>query len=277
MNGQTYNFFGIYNDQSRKDATVLSATYTASHTVFELTAGEATFALDFFSPVSPSNFVRQSLPFSHLTINASSTTAADIQIYSDIDDTWTGQSGRTAATHQTNGADCIYTMSVQDSWTYREETGMALWGDVMFASRLLDPHDTSKMSSALGDHQTVRIGFVNKGVASSSQTDWKTSGPNGDVVAFSHNLGSVTSMQSVEFAIGLAREKAINYLGNPQTGYYRSQYPNEVAALTGFFDDYPAALAESHSLDSKIDSKASGISKNYSDIINLSVRQTFGK
>lgn len=45
-------------------ATVLRAEFTATHTLFSLEAGAAVFTLDFFSPVSPSNYLRQSLPFS---------------------------------------------------------------------------------------------------------------------------------------------------------------------------------------------------------------------
>jgi len=167
---------------------VKSATYTAIHTVFVLTAGTVTFVFDFFLPSSPANFVRQSLPFSYLTI----TTPADVQIYSDIDDTWTGQSGMTTTAHHTDGAERLYIMSVRDSWTYGEEADMAFWGDVVFASRLLHPHDASKLSSALGDHHTVRNEFVKTDVASSNQINWKNPGPNGDVVAFSHNFSTVT-------------------------------------------------------------------------------------
>ena len=59
------------NAKLTKDATVKSTTYTAAHTIFELTLGPVTFVLGFFSPVSLSNFVRQSLSFSYLTLKLS--------------------------------------------------------------------------------------------------------------------------------------------------------------------------------------------------------------
>lgn len=45
-------------------AVVSSAEYTSTHSIFTLSAGPVTVTLDFFSPVSPFNHLRQSLPFS---------------------------------------------------------------------------------------------------------------------------------------------------------------------------------------------------------------------
>jgi hypothetical protein len=51
-----------------------------------LKAGDAMVSLDFFSPVSPKNHVRQSLPFSYLTASVSTKAGAKTQVYSDIDE-----------------------------------------------------------------------------------------------------------------------------------------------------------------------------------------------
>jgi hypothetical protein len=70
------------------NATVVSASYTSTHSIFVLQAGGARFTLDFFSPVSATNFVRQSLPFSYLSVTTDTTTMSAVQIYSDIDGSW---------------------------------------------------------------------------------------------------------------------------------------------------------------------------------------------
>lgn len=65
VDGTTYDLFGITSKISgTSEASVVSASFTSTHSIFTLTAGSATFKLDFFSPVSPSNYLRQSLPFS---------------------------------------------------------------------------------------------------------------------------------------------------------------------------------------------------------------------
>ena len=63
-----YNLFGVPHPQSHThSATIQTATYTSTHSVFSVTAGSANFKLDFLSPVSPSNYLRQSLPFSTIS------------------------------------------------------------------------------------------------------------------------------------------------------------------------------------------------------------------
>ena len=68
VNGQAYSLMGVPDADAgnTRPATVRRAEFTATHSIFDLTAGPVAFKLDFLSPVSPSNYVRQSLPFSGL-------------------------------------------------------------------------------------------------------------------------------------------------------------------------------------------------------------------
>jgi hypothetical protein len=69
VDGVTYNVFGVPKGvKGTKSAVVLGASYTSTHSIFTLNAGSAHLKLDFFSPVSPSNYLRQSLPFSEFLI-----------------------------------------------------------------------------------------------------------------------------------------------------------------------------------------------------------------
>lgn len=66
VNGHAYSLMGVPDLETIgiRPATVHRAEFTATHSLFHLTAGPVSFTLDFFSPVSPSNYERQSLPFS---------------------------------------------------------------------------------------------------------------------------------------------------------------------------------------------------------------------
>ena len=65
VDGEAYNVFGVPKGvKGTKSGIVKGATYTSTHSIFELTTGAVDVKLDFFSPVSPSNYLRQSLPFS---------------------------------------------------------------------------------------------------------------------------------------------------------------------------------------------------------------------
>ncbi|KAI0123950.1 hypothetical protein BJ170DRAFT_711814 [Xylariales sp. AK1849] len=67
VNGVPYNHFGVSN----LPGSVVSGTFLARHSIFVITPGDAQFSVDFFSPVPFTDYIWQSLPFSHLTVYAS--------------------------------------------------------------------------------------------------------------------------------------------------------------------------------------------------------------
>lgn len=271
VDGTTYKLFGVPESvDSAVEASVNNATYTSTHSIFGLTAGSATFMLDFFSPVSPSNYLRQSLPFSYVTISVSSTQTHDVQIYSDIDETWTGQSGNTVSELTKSGDLSLFQLSVDGAATYSETTlSQALWGETVLAA----VSDSAKtVSSAAGSRTTVRESFASSGNLSGTTSTFSAE----DVVALAYDLGQISSA-SINFAIGYVREHAINYLGNSRTGYYRATYPDTASAVSYFLDDYTAAYAESLTFDASLEQKATASAgTNYSDILTLTPRQAFG-
>lgn len=66
VDGQAYSLMGVPDLKTGNilPAAVRRAEFTTTHSLFDLTAGGIAFTLDFFSPVSPSNYLRHSLPFS---------------------------------------------------------------------------------------------------------------------------------------------------------------------------------------------------------------------
>ena len=266
VDGTTYSLLGALGNGTQA-ASVVSADFTPSHTIFNLLAGSANLTLDFFSPVSPANYVRQSLPFSYLTVSASSSNGSSIQVYTDIDETWTGQSGDTASNFTTSGSASLYQLSVNGAMLYTESASMqALWGAAVLAS-------SSNSTAQSGAPAVVRGQFATNGSLSGSQPAYAA----GNVVAFAQDLGSVSDETSATFAIGYVRELAVNYLNTTRTGYYRATYPDTPSAAAAFLGDYAAANAESQSLDSTLQSKATAAGgSNYSTIVTLSTRQTYG-
>ena len=76
------------------------------------------------------------------------------------------------------------------------------------------------------------------------------------------------------------RADAINYLGQTQTGYYRSKWPTIPEAVEYFLQSYDDANAASKTVDKEVRQRAEAVStafgSKYADIIEASVRQTFG-
>ncbi|RAK98793.1 DUF1793-domain-containing protein [Aspergillus ibericus CBS 121593] len=270
VNGQAYSLMGIKDpDENIRPAIVESAEYTATHSIFTLSAGSTIFTLDFFSPISPSSYLRQSLPFSYLTVSVSYAAFKRIEIYSSIDGTWTGRPQNTTRDFIITGCTHVFSLGVDDAIPFSEDNDMATWGEAVFASR----SDSFRVSFASGKSEDVRSQFVRTGKLADKNPPWVPGG----VVALAHELGPVDRLQSVTFAVGHVREESINYLGKPYTGYYRYQHPKPHHAVSHFLKDYPAAHRESWALDMEMKiqaNKAGG--KRYADIVTLSARQAYG-
>lgn len=206
-----------------------------------------------------------------MTVSAASLSLTSIQVYSDIDDTWTGQSSDTTWGLQTTGTTSAFSLNATNSWTYSQSgNDQALWGEVVYASR---PSNTSKLTVESGDPDIVREAFVTNGTLSGATPAWTSGG----VVALAHDLGDVKDKTCATFAVGYVREEAINYLGAAYTGYYRATYPDTLSAVSYFLDDFGAADSESATMDSDVSSKAIDVGgTNYSDIVTLSTRQAYG-
>ncbi|GKZ93739.1 hypothetical protein CBS147343_2528 [Aspergillus niger] len=273
VDGQAYSLFGVSKKlEGIEAATVRDGNFTSTHSTFLLTAGSKNFTLDFFSPVSPTNYLRQSLPFSYLTISVNGVSSNDsVQIYSDIDSSWTGQpKNATWAFSETNSTSVFQLSPVEEALFSQNAQEQALWGETVYATRATNG---SVLSSASGPLSAMRSQFVANGSLSNSYANWTSDG----VVAFAHELGSSAKNSSITFAIGHVREQTIDYLGSTQTGYYRADYPNTASAVSHFLDDYLDALNESITMDKFIQkSGESSYGTNYSDILALSLRQIYG-
>lgn len=272
VDGQAFSLLGLPSPPAGvREATVSNAQYTSTHSVFSLLAGNISIKLDFLSPVSPSNYLRQSLPFSYLTVTAANTAGESVQVYVDIDESWTGQSGSTAANATKSGQTSVFQLSVTGAGTYTQNAmDQALWGQAVFASR---PSNSSTLTTQSGSAASVRSLFVSNGTLSGFTPAYAAK----DVVAIAQDLGSVASTASVTYAIGYTRDAAVNYLGNARASYYSATYKDSISAVNHFLDDYADAESESSAMDSNIDNKAASTAgANYSDIVTLSVRQAYG-
>ncbi|CAI7651300.1 unnamed protein product [Penicillium glandicola] len=272
VDGVAYNLFGVHLPLSgTKSGTVTEASYTSTHSIFTVEAGSRTFTLDFFSPVSPKNYLRQSLPFSYLTVTVTAGDSSSVQIYSDIDHSWVGQAVDVSWSYSAKNTTSVFQIEGVDTQTYSENAnGQALWGSAVYATR---PTTGGSLSTASGPSTSVRQSFIDNGNLTGTHAEWSVTG----VVGFAHDLGTTAKEVAVTFAVGHVREESIDYLGAAQTGYYRASYAETVDAVSYFLDDYADANEESTTFDSLVQSTGtSSYGSNYSDILALSVRQVYG-
>ena len=84
MDGTTYNWMG--NAAGPAKANQTSFTYTATRSIFTIQAGPVQLEVQFLSPIYPTDYVRQSLTSSYVSVNVHSTDGElhDVQIYADV-------------------------------------------------------------------------------------------------------------------------------------------------------------------------------------------------
>ncbi|KAI9714416.1 MAG: hypothetical protein M1820_000377 [Bogoriella megaspora] len=273
VDGTSYSLFGAPGGPQA--ASVVSGEYTSTRTVFALSAGDAKFILDFLSPVAPDDYVRQSLPFSYLTVSATGANGKtpSVQVYTDIDDTWLGTDTSNTYNISTTGSTSLFQWAANTPEVYTESQKIeqALWGTLVYATRPGCNNET--LTSASGAVSDVRNQFTGSGKLDNSNPEWVS----GSVTAFSHDLGSVSTGSNVTYAIGLARDQVVNYVGQDWTHFYRATYADPPAAVDHFLDDYAGASADALALDAAISSAANTAGgSNYSEILALSVRQAYG-
>jgi hypothetical protein len=279
VDGKAYSLMGVEDPSpDTTAATVNIAEYSATHTTFTLSAGNIDFVLDFFSPVAPADYVRQSLPFSYLTVSASPTdgNTHEVQVYSDIDDSWIARFGTAPVnfTYKSTVANnhlLTLTSHVSAPFTQGGEgikNEMPAWGSAVYCTT----QSGQSLEALVGEVYTVRNGFATNGTLI-GHSDWVSGG----VAGFSHGLGNISSTMNVTFAVGLWQQAAINYVNNSRTGYFMSSCADVNACCAHAMEDFEAAEAEGRALDAWVSQSTYAVAgANYSSLATLSLRQAFG-
>ena len=278
VDDDTYSLFGnpggTFNAIS---AITNSVSYTSSHTYISLTAGRASFTLDFFSPVLPGKdeYARHSLPYSYLTISATSSSYVppQVEILTAIDYTWTAQNGASLLNYTTSGFAGFFWFYNPNAIAYTEVSDMATYGSVLFGTTAGEGMRAACGSSSqiygafsCGDVQASNANF------SCAPTDW--AGLFKDFGTLGHKAKSAT------FTVGFDRVQAIQYLNKTQTGFYRTKWPTVPEAVEHVLEDYESVYASSLAFDADVRARTEAVSptygSKYADIVEASVRQTFG-
>jgi hypothetical protein len=199
--------------------------------------------------------------------------ALSVQIAAGIDQAWTNQNGASQLNFTTTDSSQLFQFHNPDEIPFTEtDEAMATYGTVIWATS-----NDDATSHALGNVSEIFGGFASVGTVSSTEDHGYH-----DLVALSKDLGRIPAKETrnVTFAVGFDRTDAINYLGDIQTGYYRSQWPTIPEAVDFVLQNYDSANSASQAFDREVRERSEAVSdvfgKQYADIIEASVRQTFG-
>ncbi|KAF2139407.1 uncharacterized protein K452DRAFT_232773 [Aplosporella prunicola CBS 121167] len=261
-------------------------------TSFEYTSTKSTFTMDvdgkvelnitFLSPLAPNDLKRQSLIFSYLNVEVTSSDGEshDVQLYSDISAEWV--SGNRANVVQweydTTGDVAYHKVYRQNQQIFTEATDQTEHGNWYWATDNVD-----SLTFQSGADEDVRGAFANDGkLANSKDSNFRAINDRYPVFGFAVDLGSVgSSSSSTLFSIGLAQDQALQFDGAdglaPLPSLWKSYFDDDLAALSFFHGDYDTASSLSSELDDKIAQDSIGAAgQDYLTITSLAVRQTLG-
>ncbi|KAJ3793241.1 hypothetical protein GGU11DRAFT_419164 [Lentinula aff. detonsa] len=283
VDGAAYSFLGESSVSNFTKATQISAEFTSTRSIFVLSAGPVDLTVTFLSPIEPDDLVKQSLPFSYLSVSAASNDGSShsVSVYTDITGEWLSTDHTVAINWTTTAGDVLTHQSqLQNQTVHSESEDRILQGSIYYSTRNVDG-----ATYQTGQSTVVRSYFINHGeLANTRDTNYRAIDNDWPVFAFSRSLGKVTKddPQYAVFSVGHVRDPVIKYIQNngvtfeSRSYYFWSTYSTISGAITAFLLDYSAALSRAESLDKKLQTAAGSISSDYADIVALSMRQTFG-
>ncbi|KAI2635823.1 DUF1793-domain-containing protein [Hypomontagnella submonticulosa] len=229
VDGNSYEYMGtVINDfpeLSYFNTTVpLEVRYDSQFSNFTFLAGPVIITASFFSPVTPKDVCRSSIPLSYLTTTVQSNDGRPhhVQFYSDVNGQWMGlgNEGDTIKEFHTgpiNGNGTGNITDVPTSWILRsrypslfnEASQIPRWGNFSFNT---SPMGAQTFSYQSGSATSVRFGFVNnRYLNNDAGSITRGFGNQEPVYAFAHDMGTVVET-SVRYTIGSIQNPIMRYL-----------------------------------------------------------------
>ncbi|KAI2466192.1 DUF1793-domain-containing protein [Annulohypoxylon bovei var. microspora] len=229
VDGNSFEYMGtVINDfpeLSYFNTTVpLEVRYDSQYSNFTFLAGPVIITASFFSPVTPRDICRSSIPLSYLTTTVRSADGKPhhVQFYSDVNAQWIGLGNefdiiKEFHTGPLNGNGTGNITDVPTSWILRprfpslfsEANQIPRWGNFSFTT---SSFGASNFSYQSGSATSVRFGFVNNlQLNNDAGSVTRGFGNQEPVYAFAHDMGNVIET-SVRYTIGSIQSPSVRYL-----------------------------------------------------------------
>ncbi|KLO15801.1 hypothetical protein SCHPADRAFT_243997 [Schizopora paradoxa] len=285
-----YIIMGSFSNLALANQTV--ASFTATKASFTLMAGPVAVNATFLSPLTPSDLVRQSLPFAYFYVDISSIDGAahDVRIYSDITPQWlhgdavlqADPNPEVAANASLiNSNDFVgLQMQLQVPVPFSEVADHAQDVIGVFAMK-----SNSNVKYQVGEESTVRaLGINSTGLQNTVDTNYSAHTLNNpfDAFAISVDLGSIQSTSDpIMWIVGMIRDPSINRTtasgaSQLRSSYYWSNFSSIPDIISFVLNDFDAARSSAEAFDQMIQNVPLSHITGYSDLLSLVARQIFG-
>ncbi|KAI0358680.1 DUF1793-domain-containing protein [Trametes cingulata] len=280
VDGQTYSWMG-QDYAPPLAANVTNVQITPTRSIFVMQAGPMNVTVTFLSPIEPADWVLQSLPFSYVSVEASSLDGQshNVQVYSDISAEWlSGDRTNSIATwtHHTSSNSIYHEIKLETPQEGVEINHQAQDGTAYYAMAL-----RPGMSWQIDRDVTARGQFNATGVLTDTTSQaFATISPVFTVFAIAVDLGQIQSTSApIAWAVGYVRNPSIAYTGpdgatKQLSPYFVTKYGDNIDQT---IDDFTSAFATIEqkciALDEAIIANASKVSSHYADLVSLATRQ----
>ncbi|KAI1812844.1 DUF1793-domain-containing protein [Poronia punctata] len=262
VDGVAYEYLGSTNRElpessQYSSAEPLKVVFDSQASNFTFQAGPVTILASFFSPVTPRDVCRSSIPLSYLTttVNSNDGQPHHIQFYSDIASTWLGLGSQDDITwalrknsaavnetgHNTSTPEDLFTWFHyrHDNVVFGENREYPLWGNVTYTTA---PSNAGSFSFECGEATAVRMSFYNNRTLSNDVAGFTTNfGDHTPVFAFAHDFGNV-SEASVRYTVGSIQDPIVQYITNDGldrlSPWWRKCYDNLDTMIRFHWHDY---------------------------------------
>ncbi|KAH9009214.1 hypothetical protein EDB83DRAFT_2531328 [Lactarius deliciosus] len=276
VDNSTYLFLG---NASTVNTTVNLTDVVISPTQTKLTAeaGPMQINLTFLNPIEHEDWVKQSIPFSYMSLTAESLdgTAHAMQVYLDLNLGWSSRINklgfvRPASAETVADADHFNYAIVTEPESGTLHYGMKSGGNGDITANISEipaSRDLFRLNGVLG----------NLGQLHDTAHDFDST-----VFAISRDLGTIQATQDpVISAIGYDVNLFINYTdlsGATQQRKlpYQDKYGGKGDIFADFISDFANASSRAQELDLKILQRASPISGSLGDLVSLATAQVYG-
>ncbi|KAL0578373.1 hypothetical protein V5O48_003625 [Marasmius crinis-equi] len=251
---------------------------TPTRTIYVLSAGPIQFNVTFLNPIEPDDLVLQSFPFSYVSVDMISTDNQGhrVQVYSDLSGEWLAFAQNVKMQWDTSTTPIIsHSAQLVTPTRLGEDTNMALDGVLYHATNTLNG-----VTWQTGGHYALRGWFLTQGSLNNTKDPtFRNVNDNYPVLAFAHDVGTVTGPASVVYAIGFSRNPVIKQTSGSGSfdlpPYWTTKYKTVDEGLQAFLGDFDNAKARADKLDDNVKTQAQKISSSYNDLVSLAARQTF--
>ncbi|KAI9447112.1 hypothetical protein BJY52DRAFT_375069 [Lactarius psammicola] len=276
----TYVFLGsaIINTTVNLTNTVISPTQT----MLTAEAGPMQFNLTFLNPIEPGDWVKQSIPFSYLSITAKSLDGAahTVQVHSHLSAEWMSADRTQVIVWNTiTNSDVVYhSVRLQNPAVFNEITTQQEWGTLHYAMK-----SGGEITYKIAPDSVVIDLFQRSGLLDNqTDTNFRPINDHWSVFGISRDLGTIQATQDpIVWTIGFITDPAINYTdlsgaAQQRSLFYKTRYSDDTSLIVDFLNDFANASSRAQRLDLKILQDAATVSGLLGDLVSLATAQVYG-